>query len=440
MEKRRVVITGVGVVNALGIDKEQYFWGLIDGQIGVDRISSFDVSGFPSQVGGEIKDFNFKNYVPKAYRKASKLMSRDITLAVAATDGALRDAGLKTKGTSPDEEPDIDPTRSGVNIGAASICCDLVELGSAVEHGLEEGRFSFSKWGREGIESLPPLWLLKYLPNMLGCHVSIIHDLQGPSNSITCAEASGLLSIGEAFLIISRGKADLMVAGGGESRMNAMDLMRHSLLGRTSTGYNDRPQQASRPFDRDADGTVLAEGAGIVVLEELDRARRRGAQIYAEITGFGVSSNMSPDLIHPEPDAKGITIAIQKALTQAQLSPEKIQLLIPHGEAIADHDRAEAIAIGNAFAEHVRKLPVLATKSRIGNCGAGAGAIDLATAVLALKANKIPPNLNCPNPPPEYGLNLVGANGREVEIENAMSYCYTYGGQTAAMVVRKIKN
>ncbi|MCP4709461.1 MAG: beta-ketoacyl-[acyl-carrier-protein] synthase family protein, partial [Planctomycetes bacterium] len=188
MEKRRVVITGVGVVCSLGTDKEQYFQGLMDGVIGVDRITAFDASTFPSQIGAEIADFSFKKFVPKSYRKAAKLMSRDIELAIAAADLALRDAQVKTKGTCPDEEPNVDSTRIGVNIGAASICCDLTELGAAIEHSVEDGRFSYRKWGKEGIEALTPLWLLKYLPNMLGCHVSIIHDLQGPSNSVTCAE------------------------------------------------------------------------------------------------------------------------------------------------------------------------------------------------------------------------------------------------------------
>ena len=440
MERRRVVITGVGVVSALGLDKEQYFQGLMDGRIGVERIRSFEVSGFPSQVGAEILDFNFKKFVPKAYRKAGKLMSRDIELAIAAADLALRDAALKTKGTCPDQQPNIDPTRCGVNIGAASICCDLVELAAAVEHGLEEGKFSYEKWGREGMEWLTPLWLLKYLPNMLGCHVSIIHDLQGPSNSITCAEVSGLLSIGEAYWTIARGKADLMVAGGGESKINAMNLVRHSLLGRISTRYNDQPQEACRPFDEAADGVVLGEGAGIVVLEDLEHARRREAPVYAEIKGFGVSSNLSANFITPEADGKGITFAIQKALAQAQLSPEHIQLLIPHGEAVAKNDRAEAKAICNAFGRHAQDLAMLATKSRIGNCGAGAGALDLATAAIALQKNKIPPNLNCPNPPPDYGLNMFHKKDQEIEIENAISCCYTYGGQTAAMAVSKFDN
>jgi len=231
--------------------------------------------------------------VPKNYRKATKLMSRDIELAVVAADAAIRDAGLRTRATNPDGPVDVDPTRIGVNIGAGLICCDLVELAAAVEHAVTDGRFDYKKWGREGMEALTPLWLLKYLPNMPGCHVSIIHDCQGPNNAVTCAEASGQLAIGEASRIVARGAADVMIAGGAECKVNPMALLRQCLLGRVSTNYNDRPKQACRPFDRDADGTVVGEGAGIVILEELEHARNRGARIYAEAAGFGASNNFS---------------------------------------------------------------------------------------------------------------------------------------------------
>jgi len=435
-----VVITGVGVVSSLGNGREDYFEGLVSGQIGIDRIKGFDPVGFPCQIGGEISDLMVKQHVPKAHRKAVKMMSRDIDLAVVAADWAVRDAGLKTKGTEPQEQPNINPQRSGVNVGAGLISCDLLELGLAVEHALEDGKFSYEKWGAEGMESLTPLWLLKYLPNMLGCHISIIHDLQGPSNSITCAEASGLLSIGESYRIIARGSADLMVAGGAETKLTPMGLMRQCLMGRVTTRYNDRPRQACRPFDRNADGGVMAEGAGIVILEELERARKRGAPIYAEVTGFGASSNFSDDFVNPEADCRGVTLAIQNALAQASLAPGEIQLLIAHGAAIPEHDRAEAKGITTVFGESASELPVRALKSRIGNCGAGSSALDFAAAVLALREGKIPPNLNCPDPPDEYGLNLGNSKVQEADLQTAMSCCYTYGGQTAAMVIGTVKS
>ena len=438
MTKRRVVITGVGVVSSLGNGREDYFAGLLSGQIGIDRIQGFDPVGFPCQIGGEISDLQVKQHVPKAHRKATKLMSRDIELAVVAADLAIRDAGLQTKGTDPEKPPNINPQRSGVNVGAGLISCDLLELGLAVEHALEKGKFNYEKWGAEGMESLTPIWLLKYLPNMLGCHISIIHDLQGPSNSITCAEASGLLSIGESYRIIARGNADVMVAGGAETKLTPMGLMRQCLMGRVTTQYNDRPDQACRPFDRNADGGVMGEGAGIVVLEELAHAQQRGAPIYAEVKGFGASNNFSADFVNPESDCRGVTLAIRNALAQASLVPKEIQLLIAHGAAISEHDRAEAKGITTALGASAQGLQVRAMKSRIANCGAASSAMDFAAAVLALYEGKIPPNLNCPDPPDEYGLNLGNSTVQQADLQTAMSCCYTYGGQTAAMVIGKV--
>jgi len=437
MTERRVVITGLGVINALGTGREEYFQALLDGKIGIDRIKVFDPGEFPSQVAGEAPRPKMSDVVPKVYRKATKLMSRDIGLAVIAADGAIRDGRIKTKATNPEGGIDIDPVRSGVNIGAGLICCDLVELATAAQHAAEDGRFSLQKWGSEGMNMLTPLWLLKYLPNMLSCHISIIHDLQGPSNSITCAEVSGTLSIGEAYRKIVHNKADLMVAGGAESKVEAMGLLRQCLLGRACTKYNDRPKDACRPFDRDAGGMVIGEGAGIVILEELEHARQRGATLYAEITGFGASNNFSRDFVEPEASAKGVTIALQKALNEAKLSPGEIDLLVAHGIAIASNDRAEATAIREAFGEHTKTLSVLATKSRFGNCGAAGGAIDLITAVLALYERQVPSNVNCPNPPSEYGLNLADSN-QAADINHAMTCSYTYGGQTAALTISRL--
>jgi len=444
MTNRRVVITGVGLINALGVGKEQYFQAMLKGATGVTRIKSFDPIGFASQVAGESPEVKMSAIVPKSQRKSTKLMSRDIELAVAAADCAVRDAGLKTKASHPDGPVDIDPVRSGVNIGAGLICCDLVELAEAVQHGIENNKFSMARWGREGMQQLTPLWLLKYLPNMLSCHISIIYDLQGKSNSITCAEVSGLLAISEAYRNIAHGKADFMLAGGAECKVNPMALMRQCMLNRASTHYNDRPAEAARPFDKDADGNVVGDGAAIVVLEELEHARGRGATIYAEIKGAGASINFDTEISGPEDisrdtkvDSKGIEIAISQSIRGAGLAAGDIDLLIPHGLGLARYDKAEAQAIGSVFGAGVGKVRVLATKSRIGNCGAGAAAIDLVTAVLAMKERTIPANLNCPNQPEEYKLNMAGANVSDVDINNAMISCYSYGGQTAAMVISK---
>lgn len=438
MTKRRVVVTGLGVVNALGIGKVAFWEGLVQGRVGIDRIQSFAADAFPSRIAGEAAQVKINTYVPKSHRKATKLMSRDIELAVIAADAAIRDAQLVTKGTEPDASANLEPTRSGVNVGAGLICCDLVELGASAEHALDENQdFDLKKWGREGMESLTPLWLLKYLPNMLSCHISIIHDLQGPSNCITCGDASGQLAIGEAYNQIAYGKADVMIAGGSESKINGIKLLRQCLQKTASENYNDQPEQACRPFDRDADGTAVAEGAGIVVLEELTHAQKRQAPIYAELVGFGASYNFSQDFVQPESQGTGIAIALQKALNKAQVSSSQIQLLVPFGMAVKSHDQAEAYAINQTFGSHTSSLPVFAGKGQIGNCGAAAAAIDLITTILCMKENRIPPTVNCPNPVAGYGLNINNETLLETPIDYSATCSYTFGGQTAALVVSR---
>ncbi len=438
MAERRVVITGTGIVNALGLTKDDYLQALLNGQIGIEPIKRFDASGFPSRIGGETPEFKMSAYVPKTHRKMTKLMSHDIALSVVAADGAIRDAGLRTKGTSTNGEIDIEPTRCGVNIGAGQICCDLPELATALSLSKDGDRFSLEHWGREGMQSLTPLWLLKYLPNMLSCHITIIHDFQGPSNSITNADVSGTLAIGEAYKTIAHGKADIMVAGGGENKVNPMNLLRQYFYKQASTKYNDHPKEACRPFDRDADGTVAGDGAGIFILEEYERATKRGASIYAEVVGFGASCCFGKDFLSPEPDGKGIATAMHKALASAEINPDNIDLLIPHGLGIPSADRSEATAIQSVFGDYTSKLPVCATKSRIGNCGAGSSAIDMVTAALALKHGVIPATLNCPHPENGPGLNIVREHREGLTLNYALCTSTTFGGQTAAMVLKKV--
>src|SRR6476659_5116737 len=280
---RRVVITGVGVVSPLGIGARAHWEGVLAGRSAVKRITAFDPSGFPSQIGGEAPAYKIGDFVPKSYRKATKVMARDIELAVVAADDAFKDAGLKSKAYT--ETPDIPTARFGCNIGAGLINVDLNELTAALTTSRGQGnpnKLDLKRWGTDGINNLTPLWLLKYLPNMLACHVTIIHGLKGPSNTITCADASSHLAIGEAFRTIQRGAADLAICGGAETKVVPMHLMPQILLRRVTESHNDTPEQAVRPFDADATGTAAAEGGGLFILEEYERAAARGAKIYAE--------------------------------------------------------------------------------------------------------------------------------------------------------------
>src|SRR5688572_1273060 len=268
---RRVVITGIGVISPIGVGSKSFWDNLLAGRVGVRRIASFDPSGFASQIGGEVPAFKIGDYVPKSYRKATKVMARDIELAVVAADDAFKDAGLKSKAYT--ETPEIKPERFGCNIGAGLINTDLPELTAAMHVARDGNRLDLHKWGSEGMTQLTPLWLLKYLPNMLACHVTIIHGLKGPSNTITCSDASSHLAIGEAFRTIQRGKADLAICGGAESKVNPMGLIRQALLRRMTETRNDDPAGAVRPFDADADGTAMGEGGGLLILEEYEHAK-----------------------------------------------------------------------------------------------------------------------------------------------------------------------
>ena len=225
---RRVVITGIGVISPIGIGAKTFWTNLLAGQIGVRRIASFDPSGLPAQIAGEIPAYKIGDYVPKSYRKATKVMARDIELAVIAADDAFKDAGLQSRAYT--DAPTIDSRRFGCNIGAGLISVDLNELTGAMHAARDGNRLDLERWGREGMSQLTPLWLLKYLPNMLACHVTIIHELKGPSNTITCADASSHLAIGEAFRTIQRGDADLAICGGAETKVVPMSLMRQILL------------------------------------------------------------------------------------------------------------------------------------------------------------------------------------------------------------------
>jgi 3-oxoacyl-[acyl-carrier-protein] synthase II len=409
--------------------------GLCAGDCGIGAITAFDPIGFSCKLAGQVPDYKIQKYVPKAHRKAIKLMSRDIELAVIAANEALVHSGLATKGIDP-ENVNINPERVAINLGAGFISCDLVELAPAVATSATDGKFDTRKWGKDGIELVTPLWLLKYLPNMLACHIGIIHDIEGPSNSITCAETSSHLAIAEAAQIIARGDTDIALAGGAEAKVNPMLMIRQCLLKRVTSENNDEPASACRPFDADAKGSVFGEAAGIVILENLDNAQRRGAKIYAEVVGLGQSNNINPVYEHLEPDGYGLQIAIEKAMADAQIEPKDLGLVIPHGTGIAADDLAEAKAIQTALGDAAAKTAVWPTKSMLSNTGAASGAIDLVAAVCAITNGRIPAAKNCDRKADGCNLNIV-KQPQETDIRHALCCSYTYGGQTAAVVLKR---
>jgi 3-oxoacyl-[acyl-carrier-protein] synthase II len=436
MGSARVVITGLGAISPLGLTVSDMWGGLCAGRCGIGQITAFDPVGFSCKLAGQVPDYKIQQYVPKSYRKAIKLMSRDIQLAIIAANEALTSSGLITKGIDP-EKVNVDPARVSINLGAGLISCDLVELAPAVAASTTDGKFDIHKWGRDGLGLVTPLWLLKYLPNMLACHIGIIHDIQGPSNTITCAEAAAHLAIGEATQIIARGDSDIALASGTEAKVNPIVMIRQCLLKRATSENNNDPATACRPFDTDAKGSVFGEGAGMVVLENLENARRRGAKIYAEVVGVGHSNNINSAYECLEPDGYGLQIAIEKAMADAQIQPEDLDLIIPHGTGIAADDLAEAKAIEATLGEAATKTAVWPTKSMLSNTGAAGGALDVIAAVSAMTDGKIPAAKNCDRKPDGCNLNIV-KEPEQKKIRYTLCCSYTYGGQTAAIVLKNL--
>lgn len=440
MNSRRVVITGLGPVTPIGIGASEYWTALLEKSNGVRRFEAFDPARFDSHVGGEIDGVKVADFVPRAYRKSAKVMARDIVLAVASAYKAVTDAGLRTKCIldrgEADGEANVDPARFGANIGAGLICADLNELAEALHSANENGVFSLVRWGSEGMTNLTPLWLLKFLPNMVACHVTIVHDAQAPSNTITCGEASSHLAIGEAFRILARGAADVCICGGSESKGNPMALMRQSLAKRLSR-RNDEPAAACRPFDRDADGTVVSEGSGLVILEALEHARGRGAGIYAELVGFGASN----DAYRPscfDPDGNGIALAANKAIADAGIAASDVDAVAAFGIGIPERDAAEAKAIHAVLGDRAPGVPVMCFKGGLGNNGAGSGALDFIAATQAVHNATIPPALNCENV--VGGLKIITGDPIDARMEHVLCTAYALtGGQNAALVIRRYK-
>ena len=439
-QPRRTVITGTGTVTPFGLGTDALWEGLCAGASPVAPCRSFDFGGFPTPFVAQVPEggFDVKNVVPKSYRKATKVMSRDIELAVGAAFEAVREAGLLTKAHEQGSVT-IPPARFGCHIGAGLIAAEENELtGALATARAADGTFDFGRWGTEGMANLTPLWMLKYLPNMLACHVTIIHDCQGPSNTITCGEASSLLSMGESMRVIGRGDADACLSGGAESKTNLMGMMRQHYARRlAATEAGEDPAKVVRPFAPDAKGCVPGEGGGLLVLEALETAQARGATILAELAGFGASQSFCPDTlgVEPESSGQGIVDAIEAALADAGIPPDAVDAVIPFGTGVAALDASERAAIEKVFGARAATLPVVTMCPSIGNCGAGQGAIAAAVAVRALRTQRLPARINA------AGVNGLDANAcpaRDAKLSAILVFTPSLGGQNAAAVIRSI--
>jgi 3-oxoacyl-[acyl-carrier-protein] synthase II len=407
---------------------------MLEGKSGIRPISLFDASNFPCRIAGEIPDFSARAYVPKDYRKAVKVMARDIEIAVAAADLAFRDSGIITRGIDP-EKVSMPAKRLGCNIGAGLICTDLNEMGIAVNTAVTDGKFDIKAWGTTGMQNLTPLWLLKYLPNMLSCHVTIIHGAEGPSNTITCGDASGIQSVGEAARQIQRGAADAIIAGGAESKLNPMGLLRQEKLGRLCSTGNDSPATACRPFDKTHNGTIIGEGGGLLILEELEHAKARGAKIYAEIVGLGAACDPA-GIDVTSPTAGSLDLAVKSALRNAGIDGSAIDMIVAHGTAVPAEDKLEVAAWRAALGEQALKIPAVSMAGGNGSLFAGAGGVSLAVAAMAIHQQVVPPTVNYSQADAGCELDFASAP-RQAKLENIVCGVFAIGGQSAAMVLKK---
>jgi len=439
MSRRRVVITGLGPVTAHGVGIDPLWSALCEGRSALAPIRAFDASGFRAASGAELPEsFDVKEFVPKSYRKATKVMARDIEIAVGAALTAVRDAGLGTRGTDPDNPPTIPPDRFGCHIGAGLIAADLDELTAALATSRDAaGKFDPAHWGQQGMQELTPLWLLKYLPNMLACHVTIIHDCQGPSNTITCNEASSGLSLAESQRVIERGAADACLSGGADSKLNPMAYLRQELAGRLAKCTVDEDATRKlKPFDPSSPGALVGEGGGILVLEAEDTAKARGARIHAVLAGTGASQSWCDDTVGLVPDATGESLAdaIEAALRDAGLKPADIDAIIPYGCGVPALDSLEAKALERVFGASIGAKPIITLAPSIGATVAGFGTIAVAVATKCLTEQRLPARLNSAS---TGGLDAAAAPSEPRALRNILVCTPSLGGQNSAAVISR---
>ncbi len=421
--RRRSVISGIGVLSPLGTRRAPVWEAILAGTPGVKAITAFDASSLPVRVAGTIADFDAKAYLEKKDRKQLRMMARPIQLAVAGAWLALEDCKV--------DKTTLDKTRFGVLYGSCMIPSELPELAEPGKLCVIPGErvVNTKKWGFEGIPSIQPLWMLKYLPNMLACQVSILHDAQGPNNTITENDVAGIMAFGESLRILERDRADFFLVGGAESKINPLSLSRQCLF-ETLSKRNDDPEGAHRPFDRDREGTVLSEGSAVVVLEEYEHAKRRGAEILAEVGGFSAGFDRARD-------GKGLARVIRQAMAAAGVGPGEIDHISSHAQGAPITDAWEAAAYREVFCGH--NVPVHALKGQTGNMGCASGILELATAALALSTGIRPATINCPNPDPDCGLVVTTGHGTKMEKPCVVKVSLSQLGQVCVVVLKAIQ-
>ncbi len=417
---RRAVLTGFGILSPIGSTPAAFWDALLAGRTGIRQIQSFDASTLPCSIGGEIPNFVAKTAIEKNYRKSLNAMARPVQLGVIAAQLAMQDAGL-ARGSVVKE-------RLGIEFACVMGATELGDLARASAMSSKGPRqpIDMASWGRDGINEIPPMWMLKYLPNMPACHFTVMFDAQGPSNTQIPNDAAGALVFGEALRIIQRGAADVMLVGGSESKIHPLSLSRFNAFA-PLTKKSATPESAVRPFDRNREGTALGEGGAAFVLECLEHAQKRGAKILAEVVGF--ASGMDRGFKGP-----GLAKVIRNALTNAGIQPTDVDHVNAHGLGVRDLDAFEARAIAEVFG---RDVPVFAPLNRFGNMGAAGGVAELAGSVQALQHGLLPATLNHDHPDPDCPIHVHTGEPRPVTRPFAVKISFTDLGQCAVLVLKK---
>ncbi len=409
---RRVVITGLGAITPIGIGKENFLAGLREGRNGIERIQSFDPADYGSQIAAEVKNFNPDDFIDK---KESKRMDRYAQFAVAAAKLALEDAGIELE--------KINRERTGVYVGAGI-------GGMQTLHNQYERLFS------KGPSKISPFFIPMMIANMATGQVAIALGVHGPTECVVTACATGTNCIGDAYRVIQNGEADIMFAGGAEASISQASIAGFSAMKALCTDHNDDPHHASRPFDKNRSGFVMGEGAGVLVLESLDSAQKRGAKIYAEIIGYG-RNNDAYHITTPAPEGEYQAKCIQLAIDDAKISPAEVDYINAHGTSTHFNDEGETKAIKKVFGEHAYKVAVSSTKSMMGHMLGAAGGAEAIASVLAVSENFLPPTINYETPDEGLDLDYVPNTAREKIVNVAISNSFGFGGHNACLVFKK---
>lgn len=407
---RRVVITGLGTICPLATETRSYWQKLLQGQSGIGLIELIDASAFAVRIGGEVKNFEPEKWLD---RRAARRLDRFAQFAMVAAAEALKDSGIQLTSE--------DPFRCGALIGSG--------IGGLTEY--EEQHTKFLKGG--GPRGISPFVIPKMMPNSAAGNVSIQHGLCGPSAAVSTACASAANALADAMRCIQRDEADVMVAGGAEAAITYMGLGGF-ISARALSARNEAPHAASRPFDRDRDGFVMSEGAGVVILEEYEHAKKRSATIYAELLGAGVTAD-AYNITAPHPEGKGSIRAMQMALKDARINPSDVQYINAHGTSTELGDVAETLAIKTVFGEHAKKLAISSTKSMVGHLLGASGGVELIATVLSIKHGVLHPTINLENADPQCDLDYVPNRARETRVRYAISNSFGFGGHNACLVV-----